>query len=549
MKSNKQWTQLFLGLLFIIALNGCKGSSDGTPAAATSPTPTGPTVTLSGTLTYDYVSASTGKLNYAGTTQLPMRNVYVKLLNSNTDTVLGSTSTNDSGQYSISVADGSPVKLRIYAEMKTPPVIIQNNTASKAQYTLLSSNFTISGNTTKDVNAASGWSGSNAAGSYTSTRAAAPFAMLDSIYTITKKMSAARPALVFPTCKINWSISNIAVSGDKTIGQIGTSHYSSADNELYILGQADVDSDEFDKHVIVHEWGHYFENNLSRSDSGGGSHGTGDKKDMSLAFGEGWGNALSAMTFDPDVLYTDTSGARQQSGFQINMESGADANKGWFSETSVQQILYDIYDTVNEAGDNLSLGIGPIVDVFTGFEKTTTAATSIFSFVHGLKASQPATSADLDTLVATKSIDSITSQYGTGETHDGGWNKNLPVYNSITLGGAAVPVSLYGDFGASDFYGLFNTVFNNKYLRFTATTTTTRLVVTTTDTFQIEVYKKGVQVAVYYRQRTSAAAIGPFTFNITTVAGQEYSVLILTAQDVVFDSAAVVDLTVTGSAI
>ena len=27
------------------------------------------------------------------------------------------------------------------------------------------------------------------------------------------------------------------------------------------------DADEFDDHIIVHEWGHYFEDNFSRSDS------------------------------------------------------------------------------------------------------------------------------------------------------------------------------------------------------------------------------------------------------------------------------------------
>ncbi len=527
-------------------LQGCKKSDDPVPVAA------GPTVTLSGTLTYDYISASTAKLNYAGVTLRPMRNVFVQLLNSSTEAVLGTANTNDSGQYSIGVADGSAVKLRIYAEMISPSVIIQNNTAGKAKYTLLSTNFTISGNSTRNVNAASGWSGTNAAGSYTGTRAAAPFAMLDAIYTIIKKMRTVRPALVFPTCKLNWSIDNVSVSRIKSDGHIGTSHYSSAENEIYILGKADADTDEFDQHIIVHEWGHYFESNLSRSDSPGGSHAAGDSKDMSLAFGEGFGNALSAMAFDPDVFYTDTLGVRQQSGFQINIESGADSNKGWFSATSVQQILYDIYDTTNEAGDNLSLGIGPIVDVLTGFQKSTTAVTSIFTFIHGLKTNVPLSSTNLDTLVTNKSMVSITSPYGAGETNNAGWVKNLPVYNLITLGGAAVPVSLYGNFGASNFYGLSNTVFNNKYLLFTATTTTTRLVVTTTDTFQIEIYNKGALAVLeanpYYRRRTSSAAFGPFTLNIMTTPGQEYSVRILTRQDLVFSSA-VVDLTVSATAI
>lgn len=547
----KSWLQVFT--LFILIINsGCKGSSSAPSTAnptVPTPAPAGNPVTLTGTLTYDYVPVTSAKLNYAGATQKPMRNVYVELLNASSNAVLGSYNANESGQYSFTVSSGTTVKLRITASMKTPPVIIQDNTNSNAEYVLLSPNISLSANTVRDVRATSGWSGTNAAGSYSSTRAAAPFAMLDSIYTITKKINVDRPSITFPLLRLNWSINNISVSGDKPAGHIGTSHYDTAAKQLYILGQADVDSDEYDKHIIVHEWGHFFEDNLSRSDSPGGSHSSSDKKDMSLALGEGWGNALSAMAFDPDVLYSDTYGSRQQSGFQINMESGTDTNKGWFSETSVQQILYDIYDSANEAGDNLALGIGPIIDVFTGYQKTTPAATSIFSFIYGLKTNVPSAVTDLDTLVVTKNISNITSIYGTGETNDGGWDKNLPVYNSLALNGVAVALYLYGDFGLSDFYGLYNSVFNNKYLKFTATSSTTRLVVTTSDTFELDVYNQGSLIYSRYRERTSATAIGPFTFDVPTTPGVEYRINVLTDQSVVYDSSAVVALTVSGSAL
>ena len=46
-------------------------------------------------------------------------------------------------------------------------------------------------------------------------------------------------------------------------------------------------------------------------------------------------------------------------------------NLGWYSESSVANIIYDIGDSENEMGDGLSMGLGPIFDAlidadFTG---------------------------------------------------------------------------------------------------------------------------------------------------------------------------------------
>lgn len=538
----------YLLILFTaLLLNGCNGSSS-TTTTTTPTTPTGgANVSLSGVLTYDFVSASTGRLNYSGVTAKPIRNVYMEVVNATSNAIIASTTTNDSGEYSLSVPSNLSFKYRIYAEMKSPVVVIQDNTNSSAEYVLVTSAYTLTADTVKDIRATSGWSGTNSAGSYTGTRAAAPFAILDSIYTISKKILTARPALSFPALKVNWSVNNINVSGDVAAGQIGTSYYNSTTKQLYILGQADVDSDEFDNHVIVHEWGHFFEDNLSRSDSGGGVHSQGDKKELSLAMGEGWGNAISAMAFDPDVYYSDTYGSKQQSGFRINLESSTDTNKGWFSEVSVQEILYDLYDASNETGDNITLGIGPIVDVFINYQKSTPATTSIISFIYGLKTSYPSLATDIDTLLATKSIASVTDPYGSTETNDGGWDKNLPIFNSITLGGAAVPVYMYGKSVAGN-SSLDNSLFNNKYLRFTATSATTRLVITTTDSFSIYVTKKGAGSGYAQNIRTSASTIGPFTYDIPTTAGQEYMVNLWTGGDTADYTSAIVNLTVTGTA-
>ncbi|HIE44744.1 MAG TPA: hypothetical protein EYP87_00890, partial [Flavobacteriaceae bacterium] len=74
-----------------------------------------------------------------------------------------------------------------------------------------------------------------------------------------------------------------------------------------------------------------------------------------VAFGEGWGNALSAIATD-DPIYFDTAGHNQSSGWFMDIENASHSNPGWFSEASIQRILYDLYDANDDGSDNLSLG-------------------------------------------------------------------------------------------------------------------------------------------------------------------------------------------------
>ena len=106
-----------------------------------------------------------------------------------------------------------------------------------------------------------------------------------------------------------------------------------------------MEIDEFDEHLIVHEWGHYFEDNFSRSDSIGGTHFLGDRLDARLAFGEGFATALAGMALD-NPFYCDVfwSGGTL-SGFDLRLENESTAtNAGWYSEVSIFKMLYDFWD-------------------------------------------------------------------------------------------------------------------------------------------------------------------------------------------------------------
>ena len=160
---------------------------------------------------------------------------------------------------------------------------------------------------------ASGWDGTT----YSETRAAGPLPFR-CFMTLFKNLLPWTQQLTFPL-KF-WSPNNSAASGNYSEGDIGTSFYTNG--TIYILGKEDEDSDEYDRHIIIHEWGHYFEDKLSRADSIGGPHGLSDRLDFRVAFGEGWGNAISAIITD-DVFYRDSSGSQQSFGWSINNNNNA----------------------------------------------------------------------------------------------------------------------------------------------------------------------------------------------------------------------------------
>lgn len=389
-------------------------------------------ISVTGTATYDRVPHKADhSLNYPGVTQAPIRGAVVEVVCDNA--VYSSGVTSADGSYTLAAPNSQEFFVRVKAQMLQTGAASWNfrvvdNTSSGALYSMVSSvyNRTSGIPALPNLNAPSGWGVS----SYTSTRVAAPFAILDSVYLAVQKVLVESPALSFPALNLNWSVNNVPVSGDPAIGQISTSHFNGT--AIYILGAANDDIDEYDDHVVIHEWGHYFEHNFSRADNIGGSHGRGDVLDIRVAFGEGFGNALSAIVTD-DPQYSDASGISQAAGFGFNMEDNNCLNAGWFSECSVQSILYDLYDDdsafINDA-DGISLGFSPLYSVLVNQQKNTPAMTSIFSFIKSLKDDVgliPA--ANIDNLLSIQGIDVVTDIYGDSQiTNDPGYYDQLPVY-------------------------------------------------------------------------------------------------------------------------
>jgi hypothetical protein len=403
----------------------------------------------------------------------PARGVVVEAIPAGGGAALATTVTNASGNYGLLVPENSNVFMRARAQMlrtgstSTWNFQVKNNTNGNALYVLDDSPASVGTGATRNLTATTGWGGAD----YTGTRAAAPFAILDTVYRA-KELIRNVSSASFPPLNLFWSPNNTGAEPFcPSTGRIGTTSYTSGisnpqgcdpvEEGIYVLGNfaaGNGDTDEFDQHVIAHEFGHYVETKFSRSDSIGGQHGDGDKLDLRVAFGEGWGDAFAGMVLN-DPVYRDSFGGMSKD-FSIDLE-GDDTrygDGGWFSETSVGEILWDLFDDTNESGDTVSLGFQPIFAALVQGQRTTSAFTSVFSFLDALRNVVPGATAGINQLRNGEQI-SGTDEFGNGEMNNGGDARNLPVYRPITLNSAQQSVCTRATNGEVNKLG------NNKFFR------------------------------------------------------------------------------------
>jgi hypothetical protein len=245
-----------------------------------------------------------------------------------------------------------------------------------------------------------------------------------------------------------------------------------------------ADTDEFDQHVIAHEFGHYVEYNFSRADNIGGSHGIDDKLDPRVAFGEGFGYAFGAIVLSQpvsrDSFVSNLYGCPDDqcsSTFNVNTNppmTSTLSNFGcWCSESSVWAILWDVFDNDGEAGDTVTLGFAPIWAVLKGPQKNTPAFTTIFSFITELKTANPGSATAINTLVAAQNINAANIDiYGSQETNFPAPYASvaaLPIYTQATVGGAPSVLRTSNVLGPTVDDTSGNKLSNHRFIRFMGT--------------------------------------------------------------------------------
>lgn len=465
----------WLGLVSTLLLAACGGGGGGGTSSGGGPGPTGPTPpgvgTVTGQVTFERIpyrtTGSVYALDMGGGVQVPARGVVVELLPGGGGTPLATTVTDANGNYTVSVNAGTSVQLRVRAKLTEASanpsytITVVDNTSNNAPYVWDGTTFAAAaGTTTRNVSFAAGWDA--ATGAYVdANRAAAPFAILDTLYKAVATIRAADPALVFPALTIHWSTRNKPVNTPFQVssGNLGTTFYSSEASGtgadalgagIYVLGDAATDTDEFDEAVIAHEFGHYYQDKFSRDESLGGEHALGDRLDFRVAFSEGWGNAFSGMMRASSV-YKDSAKPGTTQGFGFDMERNdlddSTGATGWFAEGSVQEILWDLYDSsAGESGDTVALGFGPIHAVMKGGFRQTPALATVFPFLTAVRSANAANATGIDALAQASGITMVgIDDWGSTETNNGGRADHLPVYRSYSLNGGPVTVASTND--------------------------------------------------------------------------------------------------------
>ena len=437
-------------------------------------------VVISGKVTFDRVPFGLpgAGLDYSSTVRQPVRQAVIQVLRPD-QTLVATTSTSEDGNYSVSVPSDTELFVRVRAESigSGPPnwsLRVLDNTADDALY-VLDGSISTSGMTaqTRDLHAPSGWGGA----SYTGTRAAAPFAILDTILAAVQFVAAnADGAIEFPPLSVFWSKDNRASSSwNPDIGDIQTSLFwptgFSDSTGIYLLGDDDADTDEYDQHVLAHEFHHYLEATLSRSDSPGGSHSIREKLDMRVSFSEGFANAFSAMVLG-DPRYRDSFGPAQVNDFGFDVEENDfqhnSTDAGWYNEGSIHSIVWDIFDAENESGDGVSAGYSPMLEVLRGELRDGQPLGSLFPFIVAVKQRSGVPSEAVEQLVARQGVVAANMDaFASTETNDGANGDVLPVYTNIFLNGETR--TLCGN--TND--GVYNAIGNRRFLKFEVPSTRT----------------------------------------------------------------------------
>ncbi len=520
-------------MLLALTLSACGGGGGGSGADSNSSgAGTNPIreVTLSGEVTFDRVPFGAGTnagLLLAQASRQPARGVVVQAVSVSTQQPLGSTVTDAAGRYSILVPINTNLFVRVRAELRRGSTggnvaSVRDNTAGNAVYVL--------DGTPADSGALPGTRNLHASATPTASglRVAGPFSLLDVVWQATQLVVDAEPAVVFPELQLYWSPNNIPCSAGAngfcdgsgaslTRGQIGTSFYQNIPGQgpsIYVLGAIDSDSDEFDQHVVAHEWGHYYQDSFSRDDSLGGGHTLSDRLDLRVAFSEGWGNAFAGMV-KADPVYRDSFGTSGASGFSINVESNAANPSGWFNEASVQSIVWDVFDSAADGPDSVSLGFGPIHAAMRGPVRASGAFTSAFSLLNALRTASPSQASGLNALASGQLIAAGSDDFGSGETNNGGDVRNLPVFAPMTAGQTRqVCSSLPGNSNTAT----YNKLGNRRFLRFTIALSSTVSLVARNGAMgsdpDIVLYAAGVE-----RGRAEGTASGTETLTLSLAAG------------------------------
>ncbi len=460
----------------------------------------------------------------------PARGITIEVLNVSTNqpySEIASVKTDDSGNYSVQIPGGTRFRLGMRAEVlkastgQTYSFYVRDNTQCDSSgvcpiyvYYNSSQDITAAGTTqTATLTAPSNCTVFSSTSVINATpcavsRPSAPFAILDTARSFAGALTTAQTGITqnlsLTPLNFYWSAQNraelpsagnCANRVNPTTGEVGTTHFRSVDVAartvgttvcpmipwgVYVLGDAVLsasetgsDFDEYDAPVIAHELGHFYEQVFSRSDSLGGPHDSASYLDMTVSWSEGFANAFSSIVRN-DPGYSDAMLVSSQTGlvyYSFNVENHVGSSnifpEGWFSERSVQELVWDINDSssVSAETDNLALGFTEIHRALVAQFPNAASLASIYKFADALTVINAANATPLSAMLQAHGI------YGTGEFGDGETNAAstspsvLPHVTPVVLNTTHSVVSSNPFPNSDAYYASYNRIGARRYLR------------------------------------------------------------------------------------
>lgn len=258
----------------------CQVSAAGAPTQCVA-TPMS-AVLVNGRVTYSRRPIST--MGLGAVEPYGLEGATITLVNSSSGATVATTLSDGMGNYMLnaSVAAGTMIAIRVTASRNDSTYRFSVENFSGAAYAVTTMPFAAMPTVSRDVDITEGNNGG-------------AFAIFDTIRTGLDFVRRSLPSAA-PQLRVRWE------RGRTTPG--GTSYFQPGRNQIYLLG-GPRDIDEYDKPVVLHEFGHFVEANFSRTNSPGGSH-DGSPTDPRLAWGEGFGTWFGCAANGSDPHYVDT---------------------------------------------------------------------------------------------------------------------------------------------------------------------------------------------------------------------------------------------------
>jgi hypothetical protein len=349
-----------------------------------------PTQIISGQAFYQKIDVTDAGLDLKNPVMVPARNARVDVFSVTSQAVVAVSQTDARGQFSVPVPLDPRLSVRVISRLQSNELRVADNTNGNALYMFTAD---IDGREPRADLLVSDKS-----------RISGAFNILDVMQRANDIVKIADPNLNLPSLTVFWSTKNTSRNGSPDQGFIGITHFEPATNRAFILGDRNVDSDEFDDSVIAHEYGHFLAAKFSRDDSPGGATHIGDMLDPRVAWSEGWANFFSSVVRN-DSVWRDSNGPNGSKVYRFDIEDNIPSgdNPGYWSESSVDGLLWDLYDQHDDPADTVAYPFPLLWGAFTDLRNDRFVYLPYFleHFLNRL----PSASEDLARVVQARSID------------------------------------------------------------------------------------------------------------------------------------------------